>query len=264
MTGQQPPEVSLISPAFDEPENIGPLIQAVDDTLRGDGSSLDLELVLLVNANDPSDTPAQAASAAGDHEWVRAVEREAAPSYGGAVRAGLSSARGEVIVPVMGDLADDLEAIPTFVQAIEEGADVVYASRFIDGGSVTGYPPRKLLANRAFNKVVKLLYGVETGDLSNGFSAYHRRAIDAVGVENLTSESFDIMIERKLKAHFMGFQTTEVPVSWRARETGESRFNVVEQGARYGKLLLSMLAVRLAWGLAGPDRPADPDQAAER
>lgn len=252
--------VSLVSPAYGESENLGRLVRAVDEALGSGDHDWDVELLLVVNANDPSQTPAAADDLADRHEWVTAVRREAEACYGNAVRAGLSAAGGDVIVPVMGDLADDIEAIPTFVDRIDAGADVVYASRFIPGGSVQGYPEFKLAANRLFNKVAKHVYGVETEDLSNGFSAYHRRVIDQVGVENLDSESFDVMIELKLRAHFQGFETIEVPVSWTARDVGESRFNVLEQGARYGLTLLTVLAIRLRMLLPRAGRPADPRQ----
>jgi hypothetical protein len=80
---------------------------------------------------------------------------------------------------------------------------------------------------------------LDTKDLSNGFSAYHSSVIDKI-VSRLRSESFDIMVELKLLAHVHGYSSTEVAVTWRGRDAGVSKFDVLEQGKRYGQLALRL------------------------
>lgn len=233
-------QVDLLSPAYGEAENLERLVETGLPKLAG--HDWDVRLVVVVNENDPDDTPRVADRLAADDDRIDVVHRTAPPSFGGGVKAGLRAVEGDVAVPVMADLSDDFEAIPEFVAAIEEGYDFVYASRFVEGGSVERYPPAKLVANRAFNTVARLLFGLDTNDLSNGFSAYHVDVIEGIGVDDLDSESFDVTLELKLLAHIHGYDSTEVPASWQGREAGVSKFDVLEQGRRYTTRLLGLWA----------------------
>ena len=233
-------QVDLLSPAYGEAENLERLVETVVPYFDARDADWDVRLLVVVNENDPDETPEVADRLAATHANVDVIHRTAPPSFGGAIKTGLRAIEGDVVVPIMADLSDDIEAIPAFVAAIEDGYDFVHASRFIEGGSVDGYPPLKLAANRLFNNVARLLFGLDTTDLSNGFSAYHVDVIEGIGVDSLRSESFDVTIELKLLAHIHGYQSTEVAAAWRGRDAGVSKFDVLEQGRRYARRLLGL------------------------
>jgi len=138
----------------------------------------------------------------------------------------------------MGDLSDDPEDIPKLVRKIEEGYDVVYGSRFIKGGFTEGYPRLKLIANRLFNNVVRLLFGIKHKDITNAFKAYRKEVLEEIG--NLEAEGFDLTIEIPLKAHILGFRSTEVPVNWYGRRKGEAKLKLSRNALVYGKRLLKL------------------------
>ncbi|WP_275576253.1 glycosyltransferase [Halogeometricum borinquense] len=83
----------------------------------------------------------------------------------------------------MGDLSDDPADVPKLIEAIESGYDVAYGSRFVDHGSVDGYPPLKLFYNRSFNNLIRLLFGIRARDITNAFTAYRREIIVEIDVE---------------------------------------------------------------------------------
>lgn len=236
-------QVDLLSPAYGEGENLGRLVDRISPLFEATDRDWDVRLLIIVNENDPDDTPQIADRLANEYEQIDIIHRNVPASYGGAVKAGFRAVEGDVVVPIMADLSDDIDAIPEFVSAINEGYDFVYASRFIEPDSLERYPPTKLLANRLFNSAAQFLFGLDTKDLSNGFSAYHRSVIDEIGVDNLRSESFDIMVELKLLAHIYGYSSTEVAVTWKGRDAGVSKFDVLEQGKRYGRLILRLWAL---------------------
>lgn len=228
--------VELISPAYEEAENLPTLVNRVESArVQFD---FDLNHLIVVNDGDPSRTPAVADNLAEDRDWLAVHHRADSPNYAMAVQDGFQNSTGDVVVPFMSDLSDDLDAIPLFVTAVEDGADFVYASRFREGGAVHGYPAVKLLSNRCFNTLAKYMFRIDTSDLSNGFSAYRRQLIDTIDLDSFVSESFEIMIELKLRAHLAGFESREVPVSWHGREVGESKFGLLEQGHQYLRRLI--------------------------
>lgn len=233
-------QVDLLSPAYGEAENLERLVDTVLPHLDAQETEWDVRLLVVVNDNDTDETPRVADRLAAANANVDVVHRTDPPSFGGAIKTGLREIEGDVVVPFMADLSDDVETIPAFVAAIDEGYDFVYASRFVEDGSVEGYPPLKLAANRLFNTVARTMFGLETTDLSNGFSAYHVDVIEGIGVDSLRSESFDVTIELKLLAHIHGYESTEVAASWKGRDAGVSKFDVVEQGRRYTSRLLGL------------------------
>ena len=235
-------EVSVVVPAHNEAGNLERLVEATTEVLDSPSFGHEYEL-LLVDDNSTDDTPAVCDRLVKEYEHVRTLHRTENGGFGNAIKAGLQGARGDVLIPFMGDLSDDPADIPELVAAIEDGYDIAYGSRFVDGGSVEGYPRLKLLYNRGFNNCVRLMFGVRARDVTNAFTAYRAEVIETVGVDTLTSESFDLTAELPLRAHIEGFRSIEVPVSWRSRDEGVSKLDATRAGPVYVKRLLHMFVV---------------------
>lgn len=238
-------DVSLVVPAHDEAANLERLVERVRTALEGVEFTTE---IVLVDDNSADDTPAVCDHLAERYPNVVVVHRSERPGFGNAMKAGLTAASGNVLIPFMGDLSDDPADIPKLVAAIEDGYDVAYGSRFVAGGHIEGYPPMKRLYNRAYNNLIRLLFGLGAADVTNAFKAYRREVVEEIGVDELDSESFDLTAELPLRAHILGFSSTEVPVSWTSREAGVSKLDATRKGPAY---LRRLLALFVAGNLAG-------------
>jgi len=174
---------------------------------------------------------------------IKAIHRNTTPGFGNAVRTGLKSATGDIIIPVMADLSDDPNDIVKMVRKIDEGYDIAYGSRFCKGGSTYDYPWKKMIANRVFNNTVRFLFGIRHKDITNAFKAYRREVLETIDFEKLEANGFDLTVEIPLKAHVLGFNSVEVPVSWTERKKGEAKLKISQNGTRYGKRLLKIFIV---------------------
>jgi uncharacterized protein (TIRG00374 family) len=241
-------EVSLIVPAHNEAGNLTRLVERVTSTLSSPEFAHELEIIL-VDDNSTDETSRVVDQLARKYDLVTPIHRTSNGGFGNAIKTGLQSASGDAVIPFMGDLSDDPADIPKLVHAIEQGHDVVYGSRFVDGGSIDGYPPLKLLYNRAFNNLIRLSFGIHTRDVTNAFTAYRREVIEEIGVDSLNSESFDLTAELPLRAHILGFTSTEVPVSWESRDEGVSKLNATQKGPLYLKRVLHMFVIGNIVGL---------------
>jgi dolichol-phosphate mannosyltransferase len=151
--------------------------------------------------------------------------------FGRAVAHGFRQMTGDAAVVMMADESDDCRDVVRYWQALNEGWECVFGSRFVAGGGVIDYPWLKLRLNRAANLLIRLLFGVALNDTTNAFKAYRRSVID--GCQPLLAPHFNLTVELPLKAIVRGFSWTVVPITWRNRRTGVAKLRMREMGSRY-------------------------------
>jgi len=159
------------------------------------------------------------------------IQNKRLHGFGRAITCGLDAAKGDAVVIMMADESDDCRDVVRYWQALNEGFDCVFGSRFTKGGGVIDYPPIKLALNRAANLFIRLLFRHGLNDTTNAFKAYRREVID--GVRPILSPHFNITVELPLKAIIRGFSFTTIPITWRNRRTGVAKLKIREMGSRY-------------------------------
>jgi dolichol-phosphate mannosyltransferase len=162
---------------------------------------------------------------------VRTVQSAPPHGFGRAISAGLDEMRGDAVVLMMADEADDCRDVVRYWETLRQGYDCVFGSRFIKGGAVIGYPKVKLILNRIANVFLEFLFNIRLNDTTNAFKAYHREVID--GCRPLISPHFNITVELPLKAIVRGYSWTSIPITWRNRRTGKPKLKIKEMGSRY-------------------------------
>jgi len=232
-------KISIVVPAHNEEGNLENLAFALIPVLERHNETQDYELVL-VDDNSQDRTSSIIDALASGNPRIKPVHRTDTPGFGNAIKTGFKKATGDVIIPFMGDLSDSPEDISRLVSKIEDGYDIAYGSRFVDGGSLNGYPRSKMLANRSFNNLVRFSFGIPYKDVTNAFKAYRREVLDAIGIDSIDAQGFDLTVEVPLKAHILGFKGVEVPVSWNGRKRGEAKLKLSRNGSIYGKRLLKL------------------------
>src|SRR5881392_1194662 len=104
---------------------------------------------------------------------VRAVRFKRNFGQHPAMHAGLSRARGDVIVTMDGDLQNAPEDIPRLVEAVEAGNDVASGRR-----GVRRDPWGRTLPSRLINGMLRRFTGVTISDFGCAFNAYRRAAVE--------------------------------------------------------------------------------------
>ena len=151
---------------------------------------------------------------------------------GGAITEGIKRAKGEAVCIMMSDLSDDVADLRNYYDIIKsEDVDAVFGSRFIRGSKISDYPKKKLILNRIFNLVTKLLFISDYNDFTNAFKIYKKNAL--LKTFPLVSESFNIFLELPLKIISRKMKYKIVPISWANRKEGNSKFDIKELKAKY-------------------------------
>src|SRR5438445_1873496 len=104
---------------------------------------------------------------------VRAVRFKRNFGQHPAMHAGLSRARGDVVVTMDGDLQNQPEDIPRLLEAVEAGNDVASGRRRTREDSVGRSVPSRLI-----NGMLRRFTGVEITDFGCAFNAYRRTAVE--------------------------------------------------------------------------------------
>ncbi len=146
---------------------------------------------------------------------------------------------GDAVCIVMADASDDPADVVAYYRKLEEGYECVFGSRFIAGSQVSNYPWPKLLLNRVANLAIRVLFASRFNDWTNAFKCFRREAID--GSRPILSCHFNLTVELPLKAVVRGYSYAVIPIRWRGRSTGASKFRIKEMGSRYVFVVLYVL-----------------------
>jgi len=151
---------------------------------------------------------------------------------GGAITQGINEASGEVVCIMMSDLSDSIDDLKKYYNVIkDEKVDAVFGSRFIKGSRIIDYPKKKLILNRVFNIITKVLFFSDYNDFTNAFKIYRKNAL--LNTFPLVSESFNVFLEMPLKIISRKMKYKIIPITWTNRREGISKFDIKELRAKY-------------------------------
>jgi len=229
-------KLTVVVPAHNEEENILDVISKIEDDLK-----LPFELII-VDDHSVDNTARIVKDLAKKYNNISLIKNRLDPGFANAIKTGLYSANGEMIVSVMGDLCDDLRVIPAMFDKILDGFDVVCGSRYIKGGARLGGSRLKGILSAFAGWSLYYLLGIPTHDIANAFKMYKKEVIDSINIE---STGFEISMELALKAYYAGFKIAEVPTVWRERKKGKSSFKMFNLVPNYLKLYLWAIKKRI-------------------
>ena len=234
------PRLSIIIPVYNEGANIGATIAAIEAIIKTP------HRIYIVYDFDEDDTLPEVGRLKDRGLDIALIRNEA----GGVCRAiikGLKEARGDMRLVSMADLSDDYSIVDEMCRLMDGGFDVVCGSRYMPGGRQIGGPFIKKTISRAVGMSLWFLAGLPTRDATNSFKLYSRRLLEEVEIES--DGGFEIAMELAVKAHFSGYGVTELASTWRDREEGESRFQVLGWAPNYLRWYFLALKCRLFGGL---------------
>ena len=151
---------------------------------------------------------------------------------GGAINLGITKSMGGAVCIMMADMSDDISDLKKYYELIKnENLDAIFGSRFLNGSSVSDYPLKKLILNRIFNYITKLIFFSNYNDFTNAFKIYKKDAL--LRAMPLVSESFNIFLEMPLKIISRKMNYKIIPIKWKNRKEGKAKFNIKELRSKY-------------------------------
>jgi glycosyltransferase involved in cell wall biosynthesis len=220
------PKISVVIPAKNEAANIGWVLERmpsyVDEVIVVDGLSTDGTLEVAKSISPDV-----------------IVVHETRPGKGAAMRAGFEAASGDFVVTIDADCSMDPKEIGTYVEALEQGYDLVKGSRMMPGGGSDDMTQLRRFGNARLRDLCNILYDVRFSELCYGYMGLRRARLRDL---QLRSDGFEIETEIVTRSIRCGLRVAEVP-SWELpRRFGNSNLNTFRDGWR---VLVTLLRQRI-------------------
>lgn len=223
--------LTVVAPMFNEAENVAETVRRIREVLGGFAGTWEL---ILVDDGSTDDSRARAEAVATDAAEVRVVGYSPNAGRGRALRAGFEAARGDVVVTVDFDLSYEPSHILRLHEALtaDDPPDIVLASAYMPGGTTEGVPPKRLLASKLGNWLLRLAWPRRICTSTCIVRGYRRAALEML---ELTQDRKEIHLEILEQAFDRGLRIAETPGHLRARARGASK-------AKLGRAIRSHLA----------------------
>ncbi|WCE10367.1 MULTISPECIES: glycosyltransferase family 2 protein [Pseudomonas] len=167
------------------------------------------------------------------------------------------------IVTIDGNDKDDPDAIPRFIEAIEQGYDFVQASRFLAGGVAENTPKSRDFAIRFIHApMLSLASGFHWTDTTQGFRAYSRAMLLDPRVAPFRDEfsTYELLAYLSYRVPKLGYRCVELPTV-RRYPKGEVPTKI---SSVRGNLSVLQVLMKACAGHYNPRLGADAQLAAQR
>ena len=156
---------------------------------------------------------------------------------GSAIGLGINKSTKKFVCIFMCDNSDDLSDLMEYYKIINKNnLDAVLGSRFLKKSRITNYPILKMVLNRIFNYIVKIIFLSNYNDFTNAFKIYKKSTL--IKLKPFVSENFNIFLELPLKIIVRRKKYKIISINWKNRKIGYSKFKVNELGSKYFFTLL--------------------------
>jgi len=224
---EQPRKVSLIVPLFNERDNVSELAATVETVMDASGMSYEL---LMIDDGSTDGTGELLRQLQKMHPHLKIIQFRRNFGQTAAMAAGFKHARGEVIVPLDGDLQNDPADIPKLIARLEEGYDVVSGWRRKRQDKLFS----RIIPSRLANFLIGAITGVKLHDYGCTLKAYRKEVVEHL---NLYGEMHRFI---PAIAHWTGARVTEVEVNHRPRARGRTKYGL----SRTIKVILDLVTVK--------------------
>ena len=219
------PYLSIIVPLLDEEESLGelhaqilaatkPLGKPIEMIFVDDGSTdKSFSVLAELHAKDPR---------------VKVIRFRRNFGKSAALSVGFREARGEYVVTMDADLQDDPAEIPSLIEMLQQGYDLV------SGWKQKRHDPiSKTIPSRIANSVTAMMTGIPIHDMNCGLKAYRKEVVKGIIVYGELHRYIPAL------AHWAGFKVGEKVVNHHPRKYGHTKFGI----GRFSRGFLDLLTV---------------------
>jgi len=217
--------ISVIIPIYNEEENIKKLSESILEALL----DIDFE-VLFINDGSTDNSEKEIHSAIKNHSNMQLINLRRNYGQTAAMQAGFDHSKGDIVVPMDGDLQNDPKDIPILIDKINEGYDVVSGWR----KNRSDKKFTRIIPSKIANGLISRISGLHLHDYGCTLKAYRKEIINDIKLYGEMHRFIPIY------AAWEGGRVTELEVKHHARSAGKTKYGL----SRIPRVILDLLVIR--------------------
>ncbi len=236
-------KVVVVTPTYNERENVLPLLSAVQEAMAETGYDTH---ILVVDDNSPDGTGQavrEAQQTSGNVHLLVGEKRGLGAAYVRGIRHALDELSADAIVQMDADFSHLPQDIPRLLAELDRGADFVIGSRWLEGGKIPSdwSLPRRSISRwgNLSARFISGLYNVH--DCTNGFRAIRGDLLRQLDMGQAWPKGYTFLVSLLYQAIAHGGKIKEVPVEYVDRTRGESKLRFRE----LFDTLLNVMSIRV-------------------
>ena len=229
--------LSIIIPTKNEEQNIPLFISKIEKILQ-EINQKDYELIFIDDYSTDS-TLALLTLYSEKDSRIRVIQKKfEKPGVGEAIKLGISTANGNLILTMDADLSHDPYSIPKFLENLNNNIDLIIGSRFVPKSEYNMPSPRYVIS-KLFNTILKIIFRIKIRDITSGFRLIKSSKLKALQIQ---SENFEIHPEINIKAALSHYHIKEIPITFDRRRLGISKLLYRSMLLKYLRLFYTLLS----------------------
>ena len=213
--------LSIVLPTYNESQNIAKILDSIAGALPVSTTAE----IIVVDDNSPDGT-GDIASRYGESInngklRIEVIRRQGKLGLSSAILAGVQTATGDIVVVMDGDFSHPPQTIPHMIEELQNPKyDIIVASRYVEGGSIAGWPIKRRLMSKGATKIAKYGLRIQIKDPMSGFFAFRRHILNGVKFDAI---GYKMLLEILVKVK--GARVKEVPYAFTNRAVGVSKLD---------------------------------------
>ena len=217
--------ISVIIPIYNEEANIIKLSESILNAL----SDIDFE-VLFVNDGSTDNSEKIIESISEKHSNMKLINLRRNYGQTAAMQAGFDHSKGDIVIPMDGDLQNDPKDIPMLIEKINEGYDVVSGWRKIRSDKKF----TRIIPSKIANMIISKISGIHLHDYGCTLKAYRKEILHDIKLYGEMHRFIPIY------ASWEGAKVTEIAVHHHPRTAGKTKYGL----SRIPRVILDLLVIR--------------------
>ncbi len=221
--------ILVVIPTYNEVENIVRIIPSIREVLVKNNISYQ---ILVVDDNSPDGTAGKVENMKKEDDQIYLLKRPGKLGLGSAYIDGFTLALSNLSFDIMVQMDADFSHQPTdivkLVDAVQNNVDVAVASRYIESGRSNKWPWHRKLISRVANFLSHIMLGINVKDITSGFRAINRKAVQELLKYKINSRGYSYQVESLAIYQDIGLSIMEVPYVFEARLSGKAKLSIWE------------------------------------
>ena len=142
----------------------------------------------------------------------------------------------DYLIEMDADFSHDPKDLIRLYKACSTGnAQVSVGSRYVKGGKVVNWPWDRIFLSYGASLYTRLMTWMPVKDPTAGFVCYKRCVLEQIDLDKIEFIGYAFQIEMKFASISVGSNITEVPITFKDREAGQSKMSIkIIQEAIFG------------------------------